>query len=424
MSKSRQQIDLKKILKENEDLKSRLSEAEETLNSIRNGEVDAIVVSGKNGDKIFSLSSAETPYRIFIEEMDEGAVTINSKGIIIYCNPQFGRIVSAPPEHIVGSDFSGYIAKIDRPKFKELLKACLKKRSKNIFRAVINEKQCYLQLSCVTLPSDMRGDIGIIVSDITELRNYQDHLEQIVSEQTAELNQHVRYLKELIATKDKFFSIVSHDLKNPFTSIMGFADLLVQRENLTRDEAKKYAEIIRNSSQIAVDLIKNLTEWARFQTNKVVYNPGEIDLESVINPELKIAESTALQKSIQFSRSIPSGIKIYADANMIRLSLRNLLSNAIKYSFPGGKIHISAMKKVNEVMVSVSDFGTGIKKENIDKLFKIEENVTTPGTNKEQGTGLGLILVKEFISLHGGQIHVESEFGKCSTFSFTLPVRN
>src|SRR5512133_3483313 len=98
MSKSRQQIDLEKILRENEDLKSRLAETEETLNSIRNGEVDAIVVSGKKGDRIFSLTSAETPYRIFIEEMDEGAVTINSKGIIIYSNPQFARIVSAPPE--------------------------------------------------------------------------------------------------------------------------------------------------------------------------------------------------------------------------------------------------------------------------------------------------------------------------------------
>lgn len=237
-------------------------------------------------------------------------------------------------------------------------------------------------------------------------------------------NQRIRYLAELNSTKDKFFSIISHDLRSPFTSIKGFADILVNKENLSNNEVRKYAEIINTSSQNAIDLLKNLTEWSRLQTNRVIFSPDIIDLESVIKREIEIADCIGVHKSIEMIRSIPSNIKIFADANMIRLVLRNLLSNAIKFSYPGGKIHISALKKANEVIVTVCDYGTGIKKEIINKLFKIEENITTPGTMQEQGTGLGLILVKEFISLHGGQVYVDSEVEKCSRVSFTLPLNH
>jgi PAS domain S-box-containing protein len=187
MSDLKLQKRVESLLNENAELKSRLSETEETLNAIRNGEVDAIVVSGKYGDKIFSITSAETPYRIIFEEMDEGAVTISKSGIILYSNTSFARIVSVASEQIPGSEFSRFLPELDKQKFHKLIKSCLKRRSKEIFGTIIGGQQSYLQLSCVRLPPDMEGDICIIVSDITALKNYQDHLHQMIDERTREL---------------------------------------------------------------------------------------------------------------------------------------------------------------------------------------------------------------------------------------------
>jgi len=195
----------------------------------------------------------------------------------------------------------------------------------------------------------------------------------------------------------------------------------LQRENLSK--VKKYAELILDSSQNSIDLLKNLTDWSRLNTNRLAFNPREIDIVSVINEVAELLSPSAIQKSITIIKKTPSHLKIYADKEMMSSVIRNLISNSIKFSNPEGKIHIFVSKKENEAVVEVADFGVGMKKETIEKLFHIDENVSTPGTRREHGTGLGLILVKEFISLHGGKIHVNSEFGKCSSFMVTLPLR-
>lgn len=272
----------------------------------------------------------------------------------------------------------------------------------------IDKKEVYGQLRTLVMIDSIVVILTILMATFIILNLYR--------------NQRIRYLAELNSTKDKFFTIVSHDLRSPFASIKGFADILVTEDNLSNDEVKKYGEVISTASQKAVDLLKNLTEWARLQTNRVKFNPEVVDLSSIISHEIEFANCSAAQKSVTLTKNVPGEMIINADVNMISLVIRNLLSNAIKFSFPGGNIDIDAIRKNDEVLVSVCDSGTGIKKEIIDKLFKIEENVTIPGTQEEQGSGLGLILVKEFISLHGGQVHVESEPGKCSKVSFTIPV--
>lgn len=237
-------------------------------------------------------------------------------------------------------------------------------------------------------------------------------------------NQRVRHLNELNATKDKFFSIVSHDLRSPFTAITGLTELLVenlQKEDLINKKINHYAELIRGSSHNALNLLGNLTEWSRLQTDRMKFNPNELDLVLIINDVVELINIIAMQKSITINKVVPIHLKVKADKEMISLVIRNLISNAIKFTNPGGTIHISAWEKGKEVVLEVCDTGIGMKKEIIDKLFRIEENVTTPGTQREPGTGLGLILVKEFISLHGGQVCVESEVGKCTRFSVSLP---
>jgi signal transduction histidine kinase len=231
-----------------------------------------------------------------------------------------------------------------------------------------------------------------------------------------------RRLRELNATKDKFFSIISHDLKGPFTSIIGFSELLIERiadGDFTR--AGEFATIVNNSSQRAMDLLTNLAEWARLQTGRMEFNPREIDIIAIVNEVIELLNAAVLHKSVSIIKTLPPQLPILADKAMISTVLRNLISNSIKFSFPGGNIFISAFQKENEVRVEVRDFGVGIKKESIARLFRAGENVSTAGTRNEEGTGLGLILCKEFISKHGGEIWVESEEQMGSTFSFTLP---
>ena len=237
-------------------------------------------------------------------------------------------------------------------------------------------------------------------------------------------NQHISYLKELNAIKDKFFSIVSHDLRSPFTSINGFANFLVEEVHKKDfSNVERYSEIILSSSQNAMDLLRNLTEWSRLQTNRIVFNPKEMEVELIVDEVAELMNAPAHQKSITISKDLPAGLMIYADKNMISTVLRNLVSNSIKFSRPGGRIYITVIQKTNEILFKIKDHGVGMKKEIIDSLFDIDQPVSMPGTQKEHGTGLGLILVKEFIAYHGGKIWVESEFGKCSKFMFTLPVK-
>jgi signal transduction histidine kinase len=228
-------------------------------------------------------------------------------------------------------------------------------------------------------------------------------------------------LQELNATKDKFFSIIAHDLKSPFNSIMGFCELLVEQiRKKDFNGIEKYAGFIRQSSQMAFDLLINLMVWSRSQTGRMECNPVQFDLMESILEITAMFDDIAWQKGIVIKRELPPKVAVFADRSMINTVLRNLISNAIKFTNPGGEIILTVIEEKNKLTVSVKDNGIGIPNNSIDKLFRIDENYSTRGTASETGTGLGLILCKEFIEKHNGEIRVESEPGKGSTFYFTL----
>lgn len=229
-------------------------------------------------------------------------------------------------------------------------------------------------------------------------------------------------LRELNATKDKFFSIIGHDLRSPFNSVIGFSNLLLKQiKNKNIEGIDKYANNVLKSSNNAMDLLLNLMEWSRSQTGRMEFNPEYFDLVSCINKIILLYDDIAGQKSITIKNILPHKASVYADNAMISTVLRNLISNAIKFTMPGDEIIVSAMEKQNEIIFSVSDNGVGISKNGIEKLFRIDQSYSTTGTNEETGTGLGLILCKEFVEKHNGKIWVESEEKKGSTFYFTLP---
>ena len=238
------------------------------------------------------------------------------------------------------------------------------------------------------------------------------------------LQENENRLRNLNATKDKFFSIIAHDLKSPFNSIIGFTNLLAEQiHKKDYSEVEEYAEIIQSSSWRAMDLLTNLLEWSRSQTGRIEFNPHDFEIAELINETTELLNDSARQKSITISVTLPHNVIAFGDKSMISTILRNLITNAVKFTNQRGKIDISASQTETESVVSVSDTGIGLKKEDVEKLFRIEESLSTKGTEGEMGTGLGLLLCKDFIKKHGGKIWVESEPGKGSRFVFTLPNR-
>ena len=256
-------------------------------------------------------------------------------------------------------------------------------------------------------------DIGVIVvtKDVTEQKQVFENLRQ------SEIR-----LRELNATKDKFFSIISHDLRGPFNSIIGYSDILGEQIRARDyDGIEEYANYIHDSSWRAMDLLTNLLEWSRSQSGRMEFKPENLQIAELIDATIETLIDASLQKSISIERDFRDNITAFADRAMIKTTLRNLISNAIKFTHPHGRIVISASKILNELLITVSDNGVGIDNNTLEKLFRIGESKSSTGTNKETGTGLGMLLCKEFVEKHGGRIWVESKPGKGSKFYFTLP---
>lgn len=229
-------------------------------------------------------------------------------------------------------------------------------------------------------------------------------------------------LRELNATKDRFFSIIAHDLRSPFNTMMVISDVLREDlENNTADNINEYTELLTQSIKNTYRLLTQLLDWANLQLNETKFTPEEIDAHECISENLQLAKPTAQNKNITINNTIPKNTKITADSNMFCTISRNLISNAIKFTPDGGTVELTVRKEKHEHIFSVTDTGVGIDKDSLEKLFKIEESFSTIGTSNEEGTGLGLILCKELVEKHSGRIWVESEPGKGTTFYFSIP---
>ncbi len=212
-------------------------------------------------------------------------------------------------------------------------------------------------------------------------------------------NKELQQLIQLNDDKNTFFSIITHDLKNPFNSIVGYSELLAEHvKEKNYEKIGEYANIILQSSYRAMNLLMNLMDWAQSQSGRMEFNPEYFDIVTLINEVILLSNDNAQQKSITIVRNLPPNIQVNADKAMIGTVLRNLISNAIKFTKPEGTITILAIGTQNELTVSVNDNGVGISKDRIDNLFNINVSYSTQGTKKEVGTGLGLILCKDFIN--------------------------
>ncbi len=228
-------------------------------------------------------------------------------------------------------------------------------------------------------------------------------------------------LRQAVAEKDKFFSIIAHDLRSPFTALLGFSEILAEEtDELTLEEIKEYSTYLRDAILGLYQLLENLLTWSRLQRGAVQMEKVELDLYELILNIFAVLRANAEQKGIELQTNLSSSFIVKADKMMIETVIRNLISNALKFTEAGGTITVNAEKEGGFVKVSVKDTGVGMPEKIREKLFKVDKHITTRGTNDEKGTGLGLIISKEFVEMHGGKIYVESEEGKGSTFTFTI----
>lgn len=264
----------------------------------------------------------------------------------------------------------------------------------------------------------------------------QYEMKKIIEEQTKQLQQEkveIQAQKEIIEkqaqnleqinkTKDKFFSLIAHDLRNPFQALMGYTEYLyTDLDNVDKEELKESIGIIKDSSKILLSLTENLLEWANLQTGKIKPEPVEFELSELISECIDVFKQIASQKNIKIVRVSEEEISLYADRNMILTVLRNLISNAIKFTPNGGEVTISTIQKENCCTINVSDTGIGMNRKMLKGVLSLDLKTTREGTNKEGGTGLGLVLCKEMVEMNNGALEIKSKKGQGTTVSVVLP---
>lgn len=253
------------------------------------------------------------------------------------------------------------------------------------------------------------------------LREKNEQLESM----NAQLLESEKQLLKLNATKSRLFSIIGHDLRGSMNAIIGFSEIMVKKHrNLTDEELSKYSNIINQSASKLYLMMENLLDWSRTQGENIRFSPETIDLHSIVLNVVTLLEINAYSKNIELVSEVPKNFNVYADKILIASILRNLIDNALKFTNKNGRIVITARKKGDSAEVAVHDTGIGMSSEITENLFNDETHNSTEGTGKEKGTGLGLIISRDFVEMHGGKIWATSEKGKGSILSFTLPLNH
>ena len=372
----------------------------------------------------YELKSSKQKYHISIENANIGIMTVDIDSYILTTNKECANILGYAQSELEHMSVNDITAPEDLSVSPSFINSAITNKNKS--KAEFIKRYFHKSGKIVTcqISSSLMYDENeqplFFISHIKDITN-QIEQEKVLKELNTKLSETVNDLKIANAAKDKFFRIIAHDLKNPFHSILGLSELLLDNTQTSNPEQINHiASIINQSTEDAYKLLENLLEWSMSQTNCIPFHPKKIGVQKILNEAIKLSLGSAKAKSISITYDINEKTIIYADANMLSTILRNLVSNAIKFTRKMGKIKVTISQNKNHTLFTVSDTGIGISPEVKDKLFKIEEKISIPDTDAHTGTGLGLLLCKEFVDKHDGKIWVESELGKGSDFKFTI----
>ncbi len=346
---------------------------------------------------------------LLISEFD-----LNGRYLLI--NPAVASVLHLEPSQVEGRTFEELLPSETVKKFKDRIaqvqSAALPIHVEDSLH--VNNDVRHFLTTLFPLP-DGAGEmpsIGAIAHDITDRKRAEEKINCI--------NQQ---LQHLLTEKDKFFSIIAHDLKSPMTGLLSLSKMFADDvETLNIKELQNVASMMHKSSERLYALMENLLQWALMQQGVMEFSPRAHSLQELVHAGIDPLRSVSEQKQITLQSRIPDDLVVLADAQMITTVVRNLVSNALKYTESGGSVNITATPDQGMVRISVQDSGMGMDQPTQDRIFSLDRKASRPGTQRETGTGLGLVLCKQFIEQHGGKIWVESELGKGTTVFFTLPV--
>ncbi|MFA3783987.1 PAS domain S-box protein [Melioribacteraceae bacterium 4301-Me] len=377
-----------------------------------------------------SIKSIQDKYRNLFIELKDAIYESTPDGKLLELNPSGYELLGIDPNYPLAKiDIANelYVHKEDRERFKQKLE-----RDGYVKNYEINIKkkngEIVTVLETAMAVKDQNGKIisyrGIL-RDITDAKKSEMQLKNLINKLAAvneQLKESEQELKNSNASKDKFFSIIAHDLRSPFSSILSFSEFLTEDiEELSKEEIVSFANKIHEAAKNVFNLLENLLQWSRIQSGKIQFEPINFNMSHKAEEVIRLMQNNADSKNISIINDISNDSIVFADEDMIFSVLQNLLSNAIKFTRPGGTVRLTSEVKEKTIEFSIIDNGVGIKEDDIGKLFRLDVNHSTYGTNDEKGSGLGLILCKEMIEKNKGKIWVKSLVNSGTTFTFSLP---
>lgn len=390
----------------------RLREAQDTLDAIRNGAVDAVVVSGANGNHIYSLTGAEQPYRVYVEHMQEGAATVAADGLVLYCNKRFASMVGTPLERVIGSQITQYLSERSWEKISVIFK-----KQKESVKCEDEMKGRHKRLLPVNftaslLPMDDQDVMCLVITDLTNQRAHEN----------------LRLEKDLVEkaslAKDSFLATLSHELRTPLTPVLITAATLEESAEIP-PHIKQDIAMIRRNIELEARLIDDLLDLTRISHGKFELHMAPMDVHAVLSRAVEICRSSidAKQQKLHLKLNA-TNTKTVGDAVRLQQVMWNVIRNAVKFTPPGGTITITTNDIDNQFRFRIKDTGIGFDAAAKPKLFHAFEQAGRDITRQFGGLGLGLTISRSIVQAHGGQIIAESKgFQQGATFTITLPLR-
>ena len=406
---------LQHLEEENKRLREDLKSAQDILDSLQSGEADAIIVKRPSGAQVYSLVGPDHPYRVFIESMNECALTLSHEGMILYNNPCFSDLVKIPNEQLKQSNIFQFLPLEEQKIFAEILKISAPK--KGIFKMLSSDNQ-RLSVYYSLTPNFETGEFNVILSDITEKEKKEKDL------RTAN-----RKLILALNSMDTFLSSMSHDLRTPLNGIMGFTDILLMSQSEAFNEKQlHHLNTIKHCSEELLRLITQLLDLGKFKEAKLTPVYEVVDINALLKQAINIHEAHARKKNLKLevSKALDSPLRIKTDSNFLKQIFLNLIDNAIKFTHEGKITIQEAVRKNNGkdiLEISIEDTGIGIREEDFNKLFQPYCNIQTT-VQAHEHVGIGLYISHVYAELLGMHISCSSKVGEGSRFTLTLPLES
>jgi PAS domain S-box-containing protein len=383
------------------ELERRLREAEDTIQAICDGHVEALVVRTPYGEEIFTLRSADQPYRHMVEQMREGALTLAADGMILYCNKRFAELVAEPPEQVAGRDVREFVSPDDLPRLMTMLVS-------DSFRDEVQLRSAIgalnpAQISSIALTIDEVRTVAVVVTDLTHERVE-------------------RGLRESSRLKDEFLATLSHELRTPLNVILGWTRMLLA-DHLPETSRRHALELIDHNAHVQAQLVNDLVDMSRMSTGKLRLDLEPMPIVPALEAALESIRPAALVKGLTIGTAfdLSDDTNVLADETRLQQVLWNLLSNAVKFTPSGGQVRVGASSDGDRIRIRVSDTGIGIDRAFLPHVFDRFRQADSGTTRGYGGLGLGLAIVHDLVRLHGGEVDVRSEgLGKGATFTVVL----